>query len=260
MMMFIHSFQSEWLKRKRSLASWLVVAGALFTPAIILLARIKNYDGLPKLYAAEDFWQRSLVQSWESMAVFLLPVGVILATGLICQIEFKNNTWKQLHTTPQSLTTIYLAKFLVIIVMLAQVFILFNIAVYLSALIPAILFSSVPYPTAPLPFEQLWGMSVNFFIDCLPIVALQYLISLHFKNFLVPVGTGFAIWFLGVGLLSWKYSYLLPYNHGPVSFMQMSGHFANRAIPVNMELLALVYFVVFFVAGWFMYIYKADKA
>ena len=32
-----------------------------------------------------------------------------------------------------------------------------------------------------------------YFIDCLPIVALQYLISLRFKNFLVPVGAGAAL-------------------------------------------------------------------
>lgn len=259
MMMFINSFQSEWLKKRRSLASWLVVAGALFTPMIILLARIKNYGNLPPLYASEDFWQRTLVQTWESMAIFLLPVGIILATGLICQIEFKNNTWKQLHTTPQSLTVIYLAKFLVIIVMLVEVFILYNLAMYLTALIPPMIFSSIPYPPAP-PYGQFWKMSVNFFIDCLPVVALQYLISLHFKNFLVPVGVGFGIWFLGVGILPWEYSYLLPYNHGPISFTTMHSRFAHRVIPVNLELLATIYFAVFFFAGWLLYVNKKEKS
>lgn len=105
-MTFINSFQSEWLKRKRSLASWLVVAGAFFTPAIILTARIKNHAALAPHYAADDFWQKLWNQSWESMEVFLLSIGIILATGLIAQIEYKNNTWKQLHATPQRLTTI----------------------------------------------------------------------------------------------------------------------------------------------------------
>ena len=31
---FVHAFQGEWLKKKRSLASWLVIAGSFFTPAI----------------------------------------------------------------------------------------------------------------------------------------------------------------------------------------------------------------------------------
>lgn len=46
---------------------------------------------------------------------FLLPMGLILATSLITQMEFRNNTWKQLHTTPQKYSTIFTAKFIVII-------------------------------------------------------------------------------------------------------------------------------------------------
>lgn len=258
-MNFISSFQSEWLKKKRSLASWLVFGGAFFTPLIILVARLKNHAALPKLYAENDFWTRHWNQSWESMEIFLLPVGIILATGLIAQIEYKNNAWKQLHTTPQAFTTIFFAKFLVILVMLTEVFILFNLGLYLSAVLPALVFGDVPYPIAPVPWREFGAANINFFVDCLPIVALQYLLSLQFKNFLVPVGVGFAVWFLGIGLLSWQYSYLFPYIHGAIKFMTVTGHFANRQLPVNIEYLALVYFAVFTIAGWFLYVTKNEK-
>lgn len=71
---------------------------------------------------------------------------------------------------------------------------------YLSAVIPSMLFSNVPYPTAPIPYAYFLSANANFFLDCLPILALQCLISLQFKNFLAPVGSGFALWFLGVGM------------------------------------------------------------
>lgn len=257
-MTLINSFQSEWLKRKRSLASWLVFVGAFFTPLIVLTARIKNHAALPKLYAEDDFWRKAWNQSWESMEVFLLPIGIILATGLIAQIEFKNNTWKQLNATPQAFTTIFIAKFLVIALMLVQVFILFNIGFYLSAAIPALIFGNVSLPAAPIPFLDFWNGNINFFVDCLPILALQYLLSLQFKNFLVPVGAGFAIWFLGIGLLSWEYSYLFPYNHGAINYMTATGHI-KREIPVNIEYLALLYFAAFTIAGWFLYVTKKEK-
>lgn len=257
-MTFIDSFRSEWLKRKRSLASWLVVAGAFFTPLIILTARIKNHAALPKMYADEEFWRKAWNQSWESMEVFLLPIGIILATGLIAQIEYKNNTWKQLHVAPQSFTTIFFAKFLVVTLMLAQVFILFNAGFYLSAAIPASIFSDVSLPGAPFPFAEFWNGNVNFFIDCLPILALQFLLSLHFRNFLVPVGAGFAIWFLGIGLLSWEYSYLFPYNQGAINYMIATGHI-KREISIRTEYLALIYFAAFTIAGWFLYITKKEK-
>lgn len=259
-MTFISSFQSEWLKKKRSLASWLVIVGAFFTPLIITAARIKNHAAMPKLYAAEDFWQRSWNQAWESMAVFLLPIGIVLATGLIAQIEYKNNTWKQLHATPQRFTTIFFAKFLVILIMLVQVFLLFNVGIYLSAAIPALIFRDVPFPAAPIPFSDFWNGNVNYFLCCLPVVALQYLLSLQFKNFLVPIGVGLAIWFLGIGLLSWEYSYLFPYNHGTLDFLMSSGQLGKRPVPpLNIHHLAVVYFAAFTAASWFLYVTKKEK-
>jgi hypothetical protein len=258
-MTFFYSFQSEWLKRKRSLASWLVLVGAFFTPTIILASRIKNHAKLAAPNVSEDFWRRLWSQSWESMEVFLLPIGIILATGLVAQIEFKNNTWKQLHTTPQGFTTIFSAKLLVVLLMLVEVFALFNVGVYLSAVVPSLLFANVPYPAAPIPFADFWRANVNFFVDCLPIVALQFLLSLQFKNFLVPVGAGFAVWFLGVGMLSWEYSYLFPYNHGAINFLTATGHFEGRRLPASPEALALIYSAAFTLAGWLLYVNRKEK-
>ena len=255
---FINSFQSEWLKKKRSLASWLVIVGGFFTPSIILVASIKNRSTLSVRYASDEFWQKLWNQSWESMAAFLIPVGIILATGLITQIEYKNNAWKQLHTTPQNFATIFLAKMLVILVMMVQVFVLFNMAMYLSAVIPSLIFSNVPYPIAPIPYSQFLQGNVNFFIDCLPILALQYLISLQFKNFLVPVGVGFAIWFLGIGLNSWEYSYIFPYIHSTLDFLVSSGNL-KRSFPLNLQLLAVIYFVIITIISYILYVTKNEK-
>jgi len=211
------------------------------------------------LYVSDDFWQKLWDQAWESMAAFLLPIGIILSVSLITQIEYKNNTWKQLHATPQRLLTIFSAKFLVIVIMLAEVFVLFNLGTYLSAVIPSMLFSSIPYPTAPIPYQSFLNANINLFLDCLPILALQYLISLQFRNFLVPVGAGFVIWFLGVGILSWEYSYLLPYVHSTLDFLISSNQFGGRKIPVNIRLLAVIYFVLFTTASYVLYVNKKEK-
>jgi hypothetical protein len=109
---FIHSFQCEWLKTKRSLALWIIIIGGFFTPAIVTVVRIIQYKALPQIYSSSDFWRLLWQNSWESMAIFLLPLGVILTTSLITQIEYKNNTWKQLHTLPLSLTTLFFQSFL----------------------------------------------------------------------------------------------------------------------------------------------------
>jgi lantibiotic transport system permease protein len=254
---FFNSFQSEWLKKKRSLVSWMVLVGALFTPLIILASRLKNIDKLPDLNRMDDFWIKLWNQSWESMAVFFLPMGVILATALITQIEYKNNAWKQLHTTPQRFGTIYFAKLTVILIMMAGLFVLFNIGMYLSGVLPSLFSGSVPFPDAPIPFEYFLRQNLNFFIDTLPILALQYLISLHYKNFLVPVGVGFLIWTLSIGMASWHYSYIFPYIYSALDHFIKSGNMTGRG--VNLQLIAFIYFVVFTIAGYILYVTKSEK-
>jgi hypothetical protein len=77
---------------------------------------------------------------------------------------------------------------------------------------------------------------------------------------LVPIGAGFAIWFLGVGMLAWEYSYVLPYNHGTIDYLIGSAQFANRSIPpINIQFLAVIYFVVITVASYILYAAKNEK-
>ena len=107
-------------EEKAKPCSWIVVIGGFFTPTIIIIARLVNYEQLAALYAKADFWTSLWQSSWESMAIFLLPLGVVLSTSLITQIEYKNNSWKQLHTVPLNFSTIFFTKLLVIIAMLLQ--------------------------------------------------------------------------------------------------------------------------------------------
>jgi lantibiotic transport system permease protein len=256
---FIHSFQSELLKTKRSLALWIVIIGGFFTPAIVTIIRLVQYKTLPTVYASDTFWMQLWQNSWESMAIFMLPMGVVLATSLITQIEYKNNTWKQLHTTPLSLTTIFFSKLTVIVVMMFQFFVLFNMGIYLSAVIPYLLIGGVPYPNSPFPYLYFLEQNIFYFIDCLPIIALQYLISLKFKNFLVPVGAGFVFWVGALASLPWKYGYLIPYTY--CMFLYLQGGVENKAtIPTfNFHVVALGYFVVITAVSYVLYVTKKEK-
>ena len=253
---FIHSFQSEWLKKKRSLASLLVFAGAFFIPLIILVAKLVRSGTLNAASISNRFWENLWNDALESMAIFLLPLGIALATSLVTQIEFKNNTWKQLHTTPQTLTTIFFAKLSVILVMLLQFFILFNIGVYLCGVIPTLLITGVPYPSEPIPWLFFLKENIKYIIDCLPILAIQYLISLQFKNFLVPVAGGIAIWILSITVLGWEYGHWIPYTYCGLNYLHGLGKY-NRETPIH--LLAIGYFIAFTVISYILYVNKKEK-
>ncbi|MBO2012100.1 ABC transporter permease [Hymenobacter negativus] len=252
---FIRSFASEWLKRKRSLAAWLVVCGAFFTPAIIFTAKLIRHGHLAAESAQPTYWQHLWKSAWESMAIFLLPLGVILATSLITQLEYKNNSWKLLHTTPQRYSVIFGAKLAVVLVMMGQFLLLFNVGIYLAGVLPGLLLG-VPYPAAPIPYAAFLSDDGRYLVACLPIVALQYLISLRFRNFLVPVGGGLALWILSVAVLSWQYGYLIPYTYCSFTFLQGQPRFAQ---PVALLPWAVGYFLLFTGAAYGLYVQQREK-
>jgi lantibiotic transport system permease protein len=254
---FINSYQSEWLKRKRSAASWLTLLGAMFIPLIEVIGRMINFDSLYKVNTSDEVWISMERWAWQPMAAFLLPLGIILATSLVTQLEFKNNGWKQLHATPQSFPVIYLSKLSVIVTMMFQFFIIFNIGVYLMAALPSLIFRGIPYPTAPIPFWMIFKLSLKFFICSLPIISLQYLVSLQFRNFLIPVGIGFGVYVASMMAMSWKYYYVMPYLYLMKNFGRQ---FGGSEPEYNIYLLSLLYCFIFLTTGFVLYTMKKDKS
>ncbi len=253
--LFIHSFQSEWLKKRGSLASYMVLVGGFFTSVVIIISRLLRKESLVKASQSAAFWEDQWKLSWESMAVFFLPMGIILAASLITQLEYKNNTWKQLHTTPQSLTTIFMAKLAVILIMLVQCFILFNFGIYLSGVIPGLIMG-IPHPDQPIHYNYFFNENLKFFVDCLPILAVQYLLSLRFRNFLVSIGAGMLLWIVALDALSWKYSYFVPYTYVILTYMDEVGKYKPT---VNIHVLAVAVFVGVTLLNYILYITRREK-
>jgi hypothetical protein len=253
---FIHSFQSEWLKKKHTASSWLILICALFMPLIVLATRLASFERSYHENSLNGFWYLISYRNWAATGMFLLPLVLILSTSLITNIEYKNNTWKQLHTTPQRFSVIYFAKLFVLMVMLLELFLVFNIGVYLSGVIPSLIFKGLPFPAQSFPFYFILKDSLKFFIDCLPILALQYLLGLQFKNFLVPIGVGFSLLVISLLALAWKYGYVIPYIYVPLNFRE-NQNFVDGT--VNRHYCAIAYIVVLTTLGYILYITKKQK-
>ncbi len=256
---FFDVFCCEWLKSRRGLGAWLIIVGAFFTPTIVIAVRLLRPASLPALYADPAFWTSLWRSSWESMAIFFLPMAAILATSLVVQMEVRSNAWKQVHALPLEPLTIYLAKFAVIVLMMVQFFLLFDVGIYLSGLLPALLVRGVPFPPAPLPFGNFLIDTAGYFVDCLPIVAAQYLMSLRFNNFLAPIGLGFLAWVGALAALSWQHADFVPYTYTMLDYLK--DHQASRlsAPTANLHAFAIAWFALFIGAGYLLFVTKKQK-
>lgn len=255
-MVILNSIQSEWIKNRHSSASWLATVGALFIPFLVLIKRLLSPQTLIESNASPTIWKMLYSQCWQYMSVFLLPMGIILTASLVAQIEFRNNAWKQVHTTPQSYMVLFLAKFCIALVMLVQFFLLFNLGIVLTGLVPALLFADVPFPVQDLPFEAFLIGNSKFFLYSLPILSLQYMLSIHIRNFMVPIGIGFALTIASLIAVSWKYGYLLPYTYCSKQFLIHD----NRIDPdVNIYAWSTGYFFLFTILNYILYINRTSR-
>ncbi|HET7435917.1 MAG TPA: ABC transporter permease [Thermoanaerobaculia bacterium] len=258
-MTFVHAFQSEWLKRKRSFASVLILGGSLFTPAIVTMVRLTHYHGLPKVYAAAGFWPAMWRACWESMAVFFLPLCAILATSLITQIEFKSNAWKQVHTLPISAAVIFVSKLAVIVLMLIEFLLIFNAGIYLAGMIPHWLVPGVPRPHGEFWDLPLLRENALYFLAALPILAAQYLMALRSQNVLMPIGIGFLAWVGALALVSSRYAIWWPYSFTIIHYVKDKPKGAQFAAVTQLPWLALAFFLLLTIASYALFVTKPEK-
>ena len=247
-MAFIHMVGAEWLKRKRSLTTWLVIGSAAFVPTVVFASRVFRSSALTTMHADPAFWQVLWRQTGEAMAVMILPFAAMLMVSLITQIEDRANGWKQLHAAPVSMWTIFVSKFVVICALIAATLLLFTGAVWLVGVLPPVFVSALSRPVAPFPWSALLWRDAVWFVDTLPIIAVQYALALRFRTFVAPMAIGLALWITSIGMMSWHYAWVLPYSALPLDYLNVE---YGRAIfaPLPISAIAMITFAVSLAGG-----------
>lgn len=238
----------EWLKTKRTAATWITLLGSAFIPAISFLLYILKPDHLIKQLAG-DPWQAHIHQSWQSASVFLLPMYVILVTSLIVQIEYRNNTWKQVYTSPRTYADIYFSRFIVIQGMILSCFILFNFFLVISGYATSLVNAGYSFTQRPVPWNKLFILSGKLYISSLAITSIQYWLSLRFKNYIAPLGIGLALLITGLIILQWEKIAYYPYAYTALSFFRGANPGASATLGKN-EWYSLVWFVIILLLGF----------
>jgi lantibiotic transport system permease protein len=238
----IISIRSEAIKAKRSSAFWLSVLGAAFLPFTFLLMyyfKPSHFISALKL----NPWTLHFIQGWQALSAFLLPMFIILTCSLITQIEYKNNSWKQVFASPQTIGEIFFSKFLTIHFMILFCFLLFNLFMILSAIIANTLNKGYSFFSHSIDWIALAKMNFKTYISILAISAIQYWLSLRFKNFIAPIGIGLAILITALVILNWEHIYKVPYAYPLLTFQSIQGKKAH--LLQNHEWNSIGYFIFF---------------
>ena len=140
--------------------------------------------------------------------------------------------------------------------MLLQLFIFFNVGIYLSAIVPSFFNSKISFPLYAVDVGYILSENAKYFIVCLPILTLQYIISLQFKNFLIPIAVGLVLVVGGLMAVSWEYNFTFPFTYTALHYLQAK---SNTVPPHNLLLWSVGYFLFFSLIGFWLYISKKEK-
>ncbi len=249
-MSLLTSTQGELIKTKRSAAFWVGLIGAAVIPMlfmIVYLVKPTEAAGGPG-----NPWNRHMFACWQSFASFMGPMFVILICSQIPQIEYKNNAWKQVFASPQSIGNIYFSKLMAILLMIFFMLVSFNIFVILAGVIPSLFHKQLHYLEYQIHFKELLRLNIKTGISLLGIIAIQYWLSLRFKNFIVPIGIGLALLIVSTILaqFQWEHIFKVPYSYPLLTLIGLNGRFPKTGFLFRHEMNSIGYFIAFAVIGF----------
>ncbi|RYY62832.1 MAG: hypothetical protein EOO12_13230, partial [Chitinophagaceae bacterium] len=198
-MTLLLSLRSEFRKTKRT-ASWpFALLAAAFVPVLFLLSGAGT-DGINP-DTIKDPWGEFFNKGFMVFGGAVLPLFIILCGTLLPQVEYRNDTWKQVRITPQSPALLFTAKYTQYLLLLLLVQVTFNLLMFAAA---GILHWRQPlfgFGAHPLDWMHWLGLNSRLSVAILGLSSMHFWLGLRARNFLLPVGVGLALWFMSLYVL-----------------------------------------------------------
>ena len=240
------TLRSEILKTKRTASFYLTLIGAALVPAIFLLNVLLDENGMDS--TRKDPLNNIFKLLSEMNGVAFFPWFIILICTLLPQIEYRNNTWKQVCASPQTKANIFIARFLNIHLLILIFLAATHLIMFLSIVAANLLKPGLDFFKNPLDGSTVLINAANAYIIMLAVCAIQFWIGLRFKNFIAPIGIGLALWLTGT-MMALEYKSSLA-NYFPYSFQAFPLSSTLKPLLSQIAWTSLGYAFLFLIVGF----------
>jgi len=185
---------------------------ATFFPILSIIQGIGFAQNMRGKGELNDFWMTFFPGSILLYGMLIFPMLIMIITAMIARVEHSNNGWKKLLTLPITRKNVYLSK-----LFLACGILLYNTAILsIDIIIAGISLGG----EGPIPFNIIILRPMLAFVSALPIIAIQFYLSISFKHIGVPLGVG-SMCILPIILIanSSKYWIFYPWTYPMLTIM-----------------------------------------
>lgn len=170
-------------------------------PIISLLIGCANY------YYNQEVLQNGWYSLWTQVSLFysefFLPILIAICCSYICRLEHLNRNWNMTMTSPVSVASIFLAKLVIVSLLIGFAQALF---IGLYWLIGNFFFLPKTFPLETI------GWAMRGWYASLAIIALQLSLSLRIRSFAMPIGMSLCAVFIGLGMYIAKLGMFFPFS------------------------------------------------
>ena len=173
-------------------------------------------------------------EGFAFLCVLVFPAYVMLMCTMLPQIEYRNNTWKQVFASPQTMFNIFMSRFINVQLLILLFLFLYNLFLGLAAVGIHFMEPSLGIFSKSADWTAVMSNNLNVYLAILAISAFQFWMGLRFRNFIVSLGIGVALWIVGSVMVMefrtpyaefFPYTYLaftiIPKHEGILTYIQL---------------------------------------
>lgn len=179
-----------------------------------------------------------LLTQLYGMLMVLNMFGIIVATSMIYNMEFKGSAIKKMYLLPISVPKMYLCKFSILTFMLLLAMVLQNLALVKIGI--------TDLPQGAFEPDTLMAFAGYSFITAMPVLSFMTLISSRFENMWIPIGVGVLGFLSAMSLASSEISLFLAH---PFILMMKPAVAMSTKVNMTAVLISLTETALFLFAG-----------
>jgi lantibiotic transport system permease protein len=207
----INGIKAEYYKAKGTKLMLIALAVPVFVNICTFLIA-KNINPI-KLWSQHP-WQSLVEVSISLLSFNILLISIIGISSLAVQTENKAMAWKHLLILPIPKWTVYVCKYLFILLLIALIHVLMVVLTLINGWLLGIIRPELNFSNLTPDMYMITGNFSKIFLSVLCVTAIQYWFSLRAKNYMIPIFIGcFAVMiFTFSAMLGWAKSVYIPYS------------------------------------------------
>jgi len=218
----VNVLRVECLKLRRSPALWVAVGTPIAMSALLCLGLLVRSGIADGPLASWGYYFQMTRALW---GVFVLPALLATLAALSLGVEHRHDNWKLQRVQPVSAGLLFGAKFLALVLLIVCT----QAVLYGSTW----LFGQALQLTGAPPAVEIF-IALAVVPACLPVLALQFGLSLAWRSFVLPVGIGLFAHFISLVAATVPIAGVRPGYYSPWSFslraLRVSGSAVDRPI------------------------------